>query len=251
MLTKVGGRTLTLSEALSGITASELQSDSARAVSDYLEAWERRAILSIEAERLGLTSSPDIKRQIELAKDQVLSDAMLRYLHSQLDTVILTESDWQAFFESNPAMIKVSEPSLLAYHFYDNQRDSIFALRDEMSRRGQSDVVLKRMHDRDYDWWFDQQMPKSIRVLAKEYPVLRSFWMSTNPKRISDVVSQDELWHFFWVERVIPVGTAIDTSLVRPYIQDWLLIQKKNRRLRALEQSIILNAQQTNLLQRQ
>jgi hypothetical protein len=250
-LTKVGGRTLTLSEALSGITESDLQSDSARAVSDYIEAWERRAILSIEAERLGLASSPHIKRQIELAKDQVLSDAMLRYLQSQLDTVRLTDSDWQTFFESNPAMVKVSESSLMAYHFFGSQRDSIFALRDEMTRRGQSEVVLKRMQDRDFEWWIDQQMPKPIRVLSNEYPMLRSFWLSTNPKRISEVVSRDELWHFFWVERAVPVGTAIDTSLVRPYIEDWLLIQKKNRRLRALEQSIILNAQQTNLLQRQ
>jgi hypothetical protein len=61
----------------------------------------------------------------------------------------------------------------------------------------------------------------------------------------------DDEWHFFWVEGPVDVGTTLDTSLVRPYIENWLLVQKKNRRLRALEQSIIMNAQQTNLLQRQ
>jgi hypothetical protein len=251
VLSKVGSRTLTLTQALSGITATELQLDSVRALRDYIEAWERRAILSVEAERNGLTDSPEIRRQLELAKDQVLSDAMLRYLQSQLDTVKLTDSDWQTFFESNPVMVKVSEPSLVAYHFFGSQRDSIFALRDALSRRGQSDAVLKQLQESDSDWWIDQQMPKPLRVLINEFPSLRSFWNASNPKRISEIVNRDELWHFFWVDRAIPVGTAVDTSLVRPYIEDWLLVQKKNRRLRALEQSMILNAQQTNLLQRQ
>jgi hypothetical protein len=251
VLSRVGSRSLTLSEAMSGLPASDLRQDSIRAIRDYIESWERRAILSVEAEKLGLTGSPEIRRQLDLARDQVLSDAMLKYLHAQLDTVKLTESDWVSFFESNPVMVKVSEPSLIVYHFYGSQRDSIFALRDEMSRRGQSEIVLKRLKDIDFAWWTEQQMPKTVQMLASEYPMLRSFWSSTTPKRISEVIQRNDLWHYFWVEGVVPVGTAIDTSLVRPYIEDWLLVQKKNRRLRALEQSIILNAQQTNLLQRQ
>jgi hypothetical protein len=251
VLSRVGSRVLTLTEAINAVPGSDLQTDSVRAIRDYIESWERRAILSIEAERLGLIGSPEIKRQLDLARDQVLSDAMLRYMQSQLDTVRLTESDWQTFFESNPVMVKVSEPSLQAYHFFGSQRDSIFALRDAMSRRGQSDAVLNRLKDDDLLWWTDQQIPKPVQALKNEYPMLRSFWNSTNPKRISDVVNRDDNWHFFWVESSVPAGTAIDTSLVRPYIEDWLLVQKKNRRLRALEQSIILNAQQTNLLQRQ
>jgi hypothetical protein len=251
VLSRVGNRILTLTEALNAVPQTDLKTDSVRVIREYIESWERRAILSVEAERLGLTGSPEIKRQLDLARDQVLSDAMLRYMQSQLDTVRLTESDWQTFYESNPVMMKVSEPSLLAYHIFGPQRDSIYELRDALGRRGQSDVVLNRLKDDDLIWWTDQQIPKPVQTLVNEYPMLRSFWYSANPKRISDVVFSDDNWHFFWVESSVPAGTAIDTSLVRPYIEDWLLVQKKNRRLRALEQSIILNAHQTNLLQRQ
>lgn len=251
VISRVGVRTLTISEARKGVLFVDLQRDSISAIRDYSESWERRVILSVEAEKLGLTSRPDIKRQLDLAKDQVLSDAMLIYMQSQLDTVKLTESDWLSFFDSNPVMVKVSEPSLMLYHFYGSERDSMYALRDDMTRREQRESVLKRLKDVDSDWWNDQQMPKTVQTLISEYPMLRTFWNSSTPIRISEVVNRNDLWHFFWVINSVPVGTAIDTSLVRPYIKDWLLVQKRNRRLRALEQSIILNAHQTNLLQRQ
>ncbi len=240
-----------LDEAVNGIPAAELRADSSRAVREYIDSWERRAILSIEAERNGLTDSPDVKRQIELSRDQVLSDAMLRFLQSKLDTVRLTSSDWVTFFDSNPALVKISEPSLKLYHFTDSHRDSIYALRDAMSNRDRRDVVLKRMQEADSEWWTLQQMPRAIRQLEAEYPELRQFWRSSNVNRMSEIVADDDNWHFFWVDGPVAVGTTLDTSLVRPYIEDWLLVQKKNRRLRALEQSIIMNAQQTNLLQRQ
>jgi hypothetical protein len=139
----------------------------------------------------------------------------------------------------------------MLYHFYGSERDSIFALRDDITRRDERESVLKRLKDVDFDWWDEQQMPKTVQMMISEYPMLRTFWVSSTPMRISEVVNSNDLWHFFWVESSVPVGTVIDTSLVRPYIEDWLLVHKKNRRLRALEQSIILNAHQTNLLQRQ
>ncbi len=251
VLSRVGSRILMLDEAVNGIPSAELRSDSARAISDYVEAWERRAILSLEAERNGLTDSPDVKRQLEHARDQVLSDAMLRLLQSRLDTVRLTSSDWADIFDSNPTFVKVSEPSLKVYHFWDSARDTVYALHDAMSRRDRRDDVLRKVQESNTDWWALQQMPRTIRQLEGEYPALGQFWRSSGTNRLSDVVSDNGNWHFFWVEGPVAVGTALDTSLVRPYIEDWLLVQKKNRRLRALEQSIIMNAQQTNLLQRQ
>lgn len=251
VLSKVGTRVLTLDNALANVPAAELKADSMRSIQNYADAWERRVLLSIEAERIGLTDSPDIRQQMEVARDQVLSDALLRFYQVQLDTVRLTPSDWDTFFESNPLLIKVSEPSLLVSHFNNSSRDSMFALRDAMSRRNSRDATLTKYQQENPEWSAEQQMPKSVRQLESEYPMLRGFWRSTQSDRLSDVVLNNGIWHFFWVQEAIPVGTALDTSLVRPYIEDWLLVQKKNRRLRALEQSIIMNAQQSNLLQRQ
>lgn len=236
---------------MSNVPAAELNADSARAISRYVEDWEKRVLLSIEAERIGLTDSPEIRRQLELARDQVLSDALLRYYHVQLDTVGLSASDWSTFFEANPLLMKVSEPSLLTYHFSHADRDSMFALHDALTRRNGRDVVLSRYEQENPQWHNSQRMPVPTRQLEGDFPMLRSFWRSTQSDRLSDVVLNDEEWHFFLVVEAIPVGTPLDTSLVRPYIEDWLLVQKKNRRLRALEQSIIMNAQQSRLLQRE
>lgn len=251
VLSRIGTRVLTLEEALANVPAAELSADSARSVQNYADAWERRVLLSLEAERIGLTDSPDIRRQIEVARDQVLSDALLRYYQAQLDTVRLTSSDWESFFSSNPLLMKVSEPSAQVLHFHHKSRDSIFALHDAMSRRNGREAALQKFQNDNPEWANEQRMPRSVSQLDGQFPMLRSFWRSTQSGRLSDVVSTDERWHFFWFQQAVPVGTALDTSLVRPYIEDWLLVQKKNRRLRALEQSIIMNAQQTNMLRRE
>lgn len=240
-----------LEEAVAAIPSAELRADSARAVNGYVEAWERRAILSMEAERNGLTDSPDVKRQLDRSRDQVLSDAMLRLLQSRLDTVRLTPSDWVELFDSNPSLVKVSEPSLQLYHFWDSNYDSVYALHGAMSSRLRREDVLLGFQESNPEWWKLQQMPRPTRQLDDEFPSLRQFWRSTNANRLSEVISDDGNWHFFWVVGPVAAGTTLDTSLVRPYIEDWLLVQKKNRRLRALEQSIIINARQSNLLQRQ
>ena len=108
---RIAERTLTVDEARSQLPQSLLRADSAAAMRDFAEQWERRALLRYEAEKLGLDRDPVLQRQMEAMKDEILSEAMNRHLYAQLDTVLVTEAEVDQFLIDNPAVLRNAEAS--------------------------------------------------------------------------------------------------------------------------------------------
>lgn len=250
IISKVGNRILTIDDIRSNLSSADLETDSAGAVNQYIDQWERRQVLRLEAERLDLHQNPDVQTEIEQFTDVLLSDAMSRYLYSLLDTVVLTTTEVDEFLEMNPAATRISEPVIVAFQFTGSDLDSMRVLHSKMGNKTEARVHIEQLKLDDPAWWQKQYIPRLISYQIIDFPSLRLYWNSSDPFEASPVVEKGNEFHFFVIGERYTAGSVIDTSMVRPYIADWLLLQKKNRRLRSLEQSILLNAQQSDLVQR-
>lgn len=250
IISKVGNRILTIDDIRSNLSSADLETDSAGAVNQYIDQWERRQVLRLEAERLDLHQNPDVQTEIEQFTDVLLSDAMSRYLYSLLDTVVLTTTEVDEFLEMNPAATRISEPVIVAFQFTGSDLDSMRVLHSKMGNKTEARSHIEQLKRDDPAWWQKQYIPRLISYQIIDFPSLRLYWNSSDPFEASPVVEKGNEFHFFVIGERYTAGSVIDTSMVRPYIADWLLLQKKNRRLRSLEQSILLNAQQSDLVQR-
>ena len=250
IISKVGNRILTVDDIRSNLSAAELETDSAGAFNQYIDQWERRQVLRLEAERLDLHRNPDIQTEIEQFTDVLISDAMSRYLYSLLDTVVLSDTEVDEFLEMNPAATRVSEPVLIAFQFSGSVLDSLRGLHSKMGNKTEARAFIEQRQRTDPEWWKTQYVPQLVSYQIIDFPSLRMYWNSSDLFETSPIVEKGNEFHFFVIGERYTAGSVIDTSMVRPYIADWLLLQKKNRRLRSLEQSILLNAQQSDLVQR-
>lgn len=249
LLSKVGNRTLYLNEVLSSISAEELKADSASAINNYIAIWEKRVVLRNEAERLGLHQNPSVKKELDDLQDIILSDAMIRVYLADLDTVSLSEAEWKEFVDLNPWLIKIPEPSLQLYTFAGNNTDSLKVFRSQIQNK-QDRVLINELKTKHSEWWLKQQIPVSVRDLEIEYPSLKTFWRNAKNGQVSEILRINGATQFFWVVNRLEAGTVLDTTLVRPYIEDWLILQKKNRKLKALEENLMVNARQNKSIQR-
>ena len=249
LLSKVGNRSLYLNEVLSSLSDEELTQDSIGAVNHYVSVWEKRIVLRNEAERLGLHQNPKVIKELNDLEDMVLSDAIIRMYLADLDTISLSDGEWQEFVSLNPWLIKIPESSLLVYHFKASNRDSLEKIRIQIQAKQYSSLIdeLKTLNP---SWWKEQQIPVSVRALESEYPNLKTFWNSAKPGQITPILRLDNSNQFFWILERLDAGSVLDTTVVRPYIEDWLIHQKKNRKLKALEENLMVNARQNNLIQR-
>jgi hypothetical protein len=119
-----------------------------------------------------------------------------------------------------------------------------------MGNKTEARAHIEQLKRDDPAWWQKQYIPRLVSYQIMDFPSLRMYWNSSDPYQTSPVVEKGNEFHFFVIGERYTAGSVIDTSMVRPYIADWLLLQKKNRRLRSLEQSILLNSQQSDLVQR-
>jgi hypothetical protein len=231
------------------VSVEELQADSTGVVNQYIAVWEKRIVLRNEAERLGLNQHPNVKKELNDLQDIVLSDAMIRVYLADLDTITLSEGEWREFVSLNPWLIKISEPSLRLFQFTGTNRDSISIFRNQIQGKKDKELLdeLKIQHS---EWWFKHQIPVSVRELENEYPSLKTFWKTAKNGQVTDIIKLDGTTQFFWLVERLEAGTVLDTALVRPYIEDWLILQKKNRKLKALEENLMVNARQNKSIQR-
>jgi len=250
VISKVGNKVLTLDDVRLNLSAAELKHDSAGAFNQYIDQWERRQVLRLEAERLNLNQNPDIQSEIDQFRDIILSDAMSRDLYTLLDTVELSASEVDEFIGMNPVAARVSEPVIIAFQFTTSDLDSIRKLHSTMRSRIQARSLIEQLKLDDPDWWQSQHKPRLLSYQIMDFPSLRMYWNSSELYETSPIVEKGDEYHFFVIGERYTAGSVIDTSMVRPYIANWLLLQKKNRRLRSLEQSILLNARQSDLVQR-
>ncbi len=249
ILSKVGNRTLYLSHVLTELSEQELKQDSARVVQEYVSAWEKRVVLRNEAERLGLHQHQNFQNELNNFQDVLLGEAVIKMYLTELDTITISDAEWQEFSKSNSLSIKVTEPSLLLYHFTSSDADTIKTYRERIISNQNQSLIEEFKLSRP-DWWFEQQVPISIKDLDKLYPNLSTFWRTAKNGQVSEILSDTSMFHFFWVLNRLQSGSVLDTASVRPYIEQWLLQQKKNRKLKALEENLMVNARQNNVIQR-
>ncbi len=249
VLSKVGNRTLYLSQVLIELSDYELKSDSARAVDEYISAWEKRVVLRNEAERLGLHQHTSFQNELNTLEDVLLGEAVIKMYLTELDTITISDAEWQEFSKSNSLSIKVTEPSLLLYNFTSTDADTIKTYRERIIAN-QKPSLIEEFKLSKPDWWFEQQVPISIKDLEKHYPNLSTFWRTAKNGQVSEILSDTSMFQFFCVVNRLESGSVLDTASVRPYIEQWLLQQKKNRKLKALEENLMVNARQNKVIQR-
>lgn len=247
---RIAERTLTVEEARSHIPQSMLRADSAAAMRDFAEQWERKALLRFEAERLGLDRDPALQKQLEAMKDEILSQAMNRHLYAQLDTVQVTEAEVDQFLIDNPAVLRTPEASASVALFTFGSLGAAEASFRLANAKATQDSAFATYASEHPDWLGDAGPPQAVSVLARRNPSLASFFASSPAGSVSDIRQSGESWHFFVITQRHSAGSSLPPERLKPSISQWMLEQKKNRRLRSLQQSLILRAENDRILTR-
>lgn len=247
ILAEVNGSVLTMEEAKAGIPSSEFQSDSVLAYNNFIEKWIEKQLILQESERLKIPDSPEIKKRIERAKQDMIAisfqEAVLNNLNSK---IIVTEEEVQDYYQQNKDQFLLDERYIRFRHLIASSlADAENAKRDLMQGHTwervaqnyslQSEMVIKNASR----FW-----PESNAL--KEFDTLNRYLRLIGVTEISIIENINGKYHFVQLLEEKAVGEHPDLEWLLIQIKEWLILEKKRIAYNTYVKNLYLAAEANN-----
>ncbi|MFY0697087.1 MAG: peptidyl-prolyl cis-trans isomerase [Balneola sp.] len=247
ILAEVNGSVLTMEEAKAGIPSSEFQSDSVLAYNNFIEKWIEKQLILQESERLKIPDSPEIKKRIERARQDMIAisfqEAVLNNLNSE---IIVTDEEVQDYYQQNKDQFLLDERYIRFRHLIASSlADAENAKRDLMQGQTwervaqnyslQSEMVIKNASR----FW-----PESNAL--KEFDTLNRYLRLIGVTEISIIENINGKYHFVQLLEEKAVGEHPDLEWLLIQIKEWLILEKKRIAYNTYVKNLYLAAEANN-----
>ncbi|OAN60788.1 hypothetical protein A8B79_09735 [Balneola sp. EhC07] len=247
ILAEVNGSVLTMEEAKAGIPSSEFQSDSVLSYNNFIEKWIEKQLILQESERLKIPDSPEIKKRIERARQDMIAisfqEAVLNNLNSK---IIVTEEEVQDYYQQNKDQFLLDERYIRFRHLIASSLvDAQNAKRDLMQGHTwervaqnyslQPEMVIKNASR----FW-----PESNAL--KEFDTLNRYLRLIGVTEISIIENINGKYHFVQLLEEKAVGEHPDLEWLLIQIKEWLILEKKRIAYNTYVKNLYLAAEANN-----
>ncbi|MEQ9090452.1 MAG: peptidyl-prolyl cis-trans isomerase [Balneola sp.] len=247
ILAEVNGSVLTTEEAKASIPTSEFLSDSILAYNNFIEKWIEKQLILQESERLKISDSPEIKKRIERARQDMIAisfqEAVLNNLNKEIS---VTDEEVQDYYQQNKNQFLLDERYIRFRHLIASSlSDAQNAKRDLMQGHTwervaqnyslQSEMVIKNASR----FW-----PESNAL--KEFDILNRYLRLIGVTEISVIENINGKYHFVQLLEEKAVGEHPDLEWLLIQIKEWLILEKKRIAYNTYVKNLYLAAEANN-----
>lgn len=247
ILAEVNGSVLTTEEAKAGIPTSEFLSDSVLAYNNFIEKWIEKQLILQESERLKISDSPEIKKRIERARQDMIAISFQETVLNNLNKEIsVTDEEVQDYYQQNKNQFLLDERYIRFRHLIASSlSDAQNAKRDLMQGHTwervaqnyslQSEMVIKNASR----FW-----PESNAL--KEFDILNRYLRLIGVTEISIIENINGKYHFVQLLEEKAVGEHPDLEWLLIQIKEWLILEKKRIAYNTYVKNLYLAAEANN-----
>lgn len=247
ILAEVNGSVLTTEEAKAVIPTSEFLSDSVLAYNNFIEKWIEKQLILQESERLKIPDSPEIKKRIERARQDMIAISFQETVLNNLNKEIsVTDEEVQDYYQQNKNQFLLDERYIRFRHLIASSlSDAQNAKRDLMQGHTwervaqnyslQSEMVIKNASR----FW-----PESNAL--KEFDILNRYLRLIGVTEISIIENINGKYHFVQLLEEKAVGEHPDLEWLLIQIKEWLILEKKRIAYNTYVKNLYLAAEANN-----
>ena len=247
VLASVQNSTLTLETALREIPEIVLAQDTLSAVLSYTEQWVDSEVRVKEAERIGLSNTPEVRDRLIRLRKQLLQDALKDViLNEHEDELEVTREEAQNYYQAHREKFTLEERYVRFRHLTTRTRtEADNAKRDLLRGVSWEDVAD------EYSVNSQAQLRKSeqfwpISMATGDNRLLKQYLNVIGLREISPIQYFRGQYHFVQLLEERPAGDHPDLEWLIPQITEWLKIEKARRITNTYVRNLYLESEASN-----
>jgi len=248
VLAEVGNHVLLLSDVRNNVPAEVYSADSIRVIMNYQQNWVNRKLKVMEARRLRLDQNKEVQHRIRQATESILVDAFNEAVYLDMKSEPVTQSEAQSYYESNKDKFILAERHIRYRHIMAASLTDAQNARNALLRGRSWTSVAEQ---------YSINPQKAIRTSRQYYPAstaamhfeeMNTFLQVIGVTEISPIRRIGDHYHFVQLVDSRDAGDHPQVDWVLGQITEWLMLDRRRKHLRSMEQSLFLKAQANNEL---
>ncbi len=248
VLAEAGNHVLLLSDVRNNVPAEVYAADSLRVIMNYQKNWVNRKLKTMEARRLRLDQSQEVQRRIRQATESILVDAFNEAVYLDMKDEPVTQSEAQSYYESNKEKFVLAERHIRYRHIMAASLTDAQNARNALLRGRSWTSVVEQ---------YSVNPQKAIRTSRQFFPAstaamyfeeMNTFLQVIGVTEISPIRRIGDQYHFVQLVDSRDAGEHPQVDWVIGQISEWLMLDRRRKHLRSMEQSLFLKAQANNEL---
>ncbi len=248
ILAEIGNRVLLLDDVKNGVSPDQFANDSLGVIERYRNNWIRQQLKVEEARRLGLDQQAEVQRRIQRAEETILVDAFNEAVYMSVTEEPVSRSEAQTYYENHKEKFVLAERHIRYRHMMANSLSDAQNARNALQRgvswrdvAEQYSINPQQAYQRSQRYW-------SVSTASSEYEDMNNFLQRIGITEISPIRRIGDHFHFVQLMESRDAGEHPEIDWVISQISEWLMLERKRRQLRSMEQNLFLQAQANNEL---
>ena len=248
VLAEVGNHVLLLSDVRNSVPDEVYAADSLRVILNYQKNWVNRKLKVMEARRLRLDQNREVQRRVRQATESILVDAFNEAVYLDMKDEPVTQSEAQSYYESNKDKFILAERHIRYRHIIAASLTDAQNARNALLRGRSWTSVAEQ---------YSVNPQKAIRTSRQFFPAstaamyfeeMNTFLQLIGVTEISPIRRIGDQYHFVQLIDSREAGEHPQVDWVIGQITEWLMLDRRKKHLRSMEQSLFLKAQANNEL---
>ena len=242
IIAKVGSEYLTLADAKDQVPSFLFVQDSVHALNAFREQWIKDQVWVQDSKRKGAESDPEFQRRISRAKEDILVQFARESLLESMGSTV-SDAEVQQFFDQNKQDFFLDEKHVMFVHITTDELDAALEAKAELRQTNDYEATVRRYANDKEQTLIAAKKYWPISSVLSDFEPMRQFIISaTQVGEISPIRRISEQLHFIKILDIKNKGDVADVSWVQESIKEFLIVEKRRKRLSSYEQNLVLQA---------
>lgn len=246
VIAEVGSERLTLEEVRNRVPEQLYMADSLSAIERYRKNWVKKQLLAREARRLRIHNNDQVQYQIKQAENNVLSQALIDHLLTNVEQEPVSRSDAQAYYENYKDQFVLNERHVRYRHMVTETLQESRNAKANLQRGHTWETVVERYSVNPTEALRNSNMFFPQSLAAIEYDQMHRYLQRIGITEISPIHRIGEYFHFVQLMEDRAEGDHPEVDWILDQIEEWLRLDRKQRRINSFERNLLLQAESNN-----
>lgn len=246
-LARVGNEYLTAEQAAASIPKFLLKQDSVGMLKKYRDEWIQQQLLNQEAQRLGLADNKDVRRQLRKSRDEILRNALKKYvIESKRKKIEVTDEEARNFYQANKKQFSLDEEFVRFRHLATTTlAQARSAKQDLLSGIPWAEVAQKYGLDAESAIEESEQF-WPISMALNEIDIMNRYLNVIGQNEISPIQRVNGVYHFVQLMESRAKGEMPELDWLIEKIKEWIRLNKQKQNFSSYVKNLYLKAQSNN-----
>lgn len=246
-LARVGNEYLNLEEARAQIPGFMIEQDSITALKSYREDWIEKRLMLQEAERLQLRQKKAIRRKLQKAQLEVLTQALKDVVITDFEeNLIVTDEEARNYYQAHKDQFVLNERFVQFRHLVAKDMESARAAKRELMQAVPWPEVARTYSINPETKITESEQFWPISMAAADINIMHRYLQIIGQSEISPIQRVNGNYHFVQLMESRAKGEHPDLDWLMEQIKDWLVLDKRRRHFSSYVKNLYLKAQSNN-----